>query len=358
MSKILNVFIIHSKHLTLRKNRLQNTLRIIDDVAKKNNYTVKTQFILQHEPDEIQSKIDELNKLVSYDPINDDEFDKQRFMLSVQLISNIEKHKEAWKRIQSMSLNEVHLIIEDDAVIFPECIPNFNEFLNMDYNKWDFISLGLSVNDSNIINTTDNFINFRNILKILPSKEAYCLNPSTAKSFLENSTSYKFTMRLHISYLIKTIPSIKAGFPKKRIFIDGSKLGLFPSSIHPTNILTFNNEYIQMHKYIHKSENEIKQNFSQIQKLYKIVENLHSPDIMHLYGVLLKKIGRLEEAEEILSIGIQELKKQQGFLNNQSEILNNLVDIYKFMQNDINTIDIKNAKYSCYTLANLITETV
>mgnify|MGYP003346399314 FL=1 len=354
MSKIINLFIIHSKHLTLRKNRLQNTLRIIDDIGKKNNFIIKTQFILQHDPDEIQSKIDELNKLVSYDPINDDDFDKQRYMLSVQLISNIEKHKQAWKLIQNMPSNNLNLIIEDDAILLPECISNFDEFLNINDNNWDMIILGLSVNipsqDSN------NFINFRNILKILPSKEAYCLKPSTAKLFLEQSQNYKFTLRLSLSYLIKTNPELKIVFPKKRLFIDGSKLGIVPSSIHPTNVLVFNNEYIQMHQYIHKSPEDIKKNFNEIQKLYRIVENLHNPDIMHLYGVLLKKINRLEEAEEILIEGIQELKKQQGFLNNQSEILNNLVDIYKYMQKDINTIDIKNAKYSLHTLQDLIKE--
>ena len=354
MSKIINLFVIHSKHLTLRKNRLQNTLRIIDDIGKKNNFIIKTQFILQHDPDEIQSKIDELNKLVSYDPINDDDFDKQRYMLSVQLISNIEKHKQAWKLIQNMPSNNLNLIIEDDALLLPECISNFDEFLNINDNNWDMIILGLSVNipsqDSN------NFINFRNILKILPSKEAYCLKPSTAKLFLEQSQNYKFTLRLSLSYLIKTNPELKIVFPKKRLFIDGSKLGIVPSSIHPTNVLVFNNEYIQMHQYIHKSPEDIKKNFNEIQKLYRIVENLHNPDIMHLYGVLLKKINRLEEAEEILIEGIQELKKQQGFLNNQSEILNNLVDIYKYMQKDINTIDIKNAKYSLHTLQDLIKE--
>ena len=355
MSKIINLFIIHSKHLTLRKNRLQNTLRIIDDIGKKNNFIIKTQFILQHDPDEIQSKIDELNKLVSYDPINDDDFDKQRYMLSVQLISNIEKHKQAWKLIQNMPSNNLNLIIEDDAILLPECISNFDEFLNINDDNWDMIILGLSVNAPSQDN--NNFINFRNILKILPSKEAYCLKPSTAKLFLEQSQNYKFTLRLSLSYLIKTNPELKIVFPKKRLFIDGSKLGIVPSSIHPTNVLVFNNEYIQMHQYIHKSPEDIKKNFNEIQKLYRIVENLHNPDIMHLYGVLLKKINRLEEAEEILIEGIQELKKQQGFLNNQSEILNNLVDIYKYMQKDINTIDIKNAKYSLHTLQDLITET-
>jgi hypothetical protein len=132
MSKTIHIFLIHSKHLTHRSGRFQNTLRSINDIAKNNNYMVKTQIILQHEPDEIQSKIEDLNKKVSYDPINDDDFDKQRYMLSVQLISNIEKHKEAWSRIQNMPNNsqDLYLIIEDDAILFPECVHYFDELLN------------------------------------------------------------------------------------------------------------------------------------------------------------------------------------------------------------------------------------
>jgi hypothetical protein len=77
---------------------------------------------------------------------------------------------------------------------------------------------------------------------------------------------------------------------------------------------------------------------------------------MHLYGVLLKKLGRFTEAESILLEGIDELKKQQGLLNNQSEIIINLVDIYKYIQADITTTDIKKTKYSKDSLEDLIRE--
>ena len=144
-------------------------------------------------------------------------------------------------------------------------------------------------------------------------------------------------------------------FTKKPIFIDGSKLGIFPSSIHPTNILIFNNEFIQMHMYVKKSPEEIKKDFNKIETLFKALQNINSPDVHHLYGVLLTKVGRIAEAEKIFMNGIDEMKKQQGFMNNQSEILNNLIDLYKTMQTDIDT-DIHSAKYSVHTLQSLLKE--
>jgi len=355
MIDTLHLFIIHAKSLTIRASRFQTILRTIDDISK-NGLTVKTQFIHQHEPGEIQTKLEELNKLVSYDPIGDADFDNQRYMLSVPIISNIEKHKEAWRYISKLSESSksLYLIIEDDALLFPECVNNLRELFQKDHSSWDMLSLGLST--TNAQSNADDFINFRDTMRVLPSKEAYCLKPQTAKLFLEQSTNYKFIMRLHLSYLIKQNPNLKVMFLKNRIFIDGSKLGIFPSSIHPTNILIFNSEFVQMHTYVRKTAEEVKKDFSKIERLYKTVENIHSPDAMHMYGILLMKAGRIKDAEEIFTEAIQEMKKQQGFLNNQSELANNLVDLYKVLQKDIDTCDIKTAKYSVHTLPDLIQE--
>jgi len=357
LEKVVYIYVIHSKHLSLRANRFQNVLRVIDEVARTKNYTVKTQFILKHDSDEIQSKLPELTSLISYDKIDDADFDNQRYLLSAPILSNIEKHKEAWKQIEKMNDNgsNLYLIIEDDALLFPENINNLHEFFNLDHKEWDMLSLGLVNMQNN--KTDDSFLNFRNMPnKILSSKEAYCLKPKTASLLLEQSKQYKFTLRLHLSYFIKMNPKLKVYFNKKTLFIDGSKLGIFPSSIHPTNLLIFNNEFIQMHSYIKKSPEDIKKDFTKIEHLHKILENIKSPDAMHLYGVILTKIGRVSDAEKVFMNGIDELKKQQGFINNQSEILNNLIDLYKTMQKDTAVSDNIHAKYSVNTLHSLLIE--
>jgi GR25 family glycosyltransferase involved in LPS biosynthesis len=268
MIDTLNILVIHAKKLTIRAEKFKNILHTLDNISKKKKITIKTQFISQFEPEQIDKNIGEYNKLVSYDPIHDPDFDNQRFMLNSAILSNIEKHKEAWKSISKLNASNksLYLIIEDDALLFPECVDNLLDVLNLDHSTWDFLSLGLSV--PNPPNDSNDFINFRNHLKILPSKEAYLIKPSTARLFYEQSNKFKFTLRIHLSYLFKENPNVKVFFPKKRVFIDGSKLGIFPSSIHPTNILIFNSEFIQMHSYIKKTPDEIKENFNKIDKFY------------------------------------------------------------------------------------------
>ena len=41
------------------------------------------------------------------------------------MISNIEKHKEALKKISNGNEKDLFLIIEDDTVILKDCIENF-----------------------------------------------------------------------------------------------------------------------------------------------------------------------------------------------------------------------------------------
>lgn len=361
LQKTIYLYVIHAKHLTVRANRFQNILRVIDDIARVKKFAIKTQFILQHDQNEIEKKLEEYKSLISYDPINDPDFDNQRYVLTTPILSNLEKHKEAWKQIAATAAtatksntSDLHLILEDDALLFPENIQNFHELFDLNHSEWDMLLLGLINVPPN--NTLKEFINFKDAPhKILSSKEGYFLKPKTAQLLIDQHKQYKFTARIHLSYFIKLNPSINVYFTKKPIFIDGSKLGIFPSSIHPTNLLIFNNEFIQMHMYVKKSPEEIKKDFNKIETLFKALQNINSPDVHHLYGVLLTKVGRIAEAEKIFMNGIDEMKKQQGFMNNQSEILNNLIDLYKTMQTDIDT-DIHSAKYSVHTLQSLLKE--
>ena len=353
------IYVIHAKHLTIRSNRFQNILRVIDDVAKRNNFNVKTQFVMQHEPNEIIKNLDSFNKKISYDPVNVPDFDNQRYNLTVPILSNIEKHKEAWKQIQNITDNnndDLYLIIEDDALLFPEFIQNLNNLFTLNHDEWDMLSLGLLTTDRNLLSADDRpFLNFRKVGKILPSKEAYCLKKWAAKALLKQFDSYKYTMRIHLSYLLYNNTAIKVFYMKKQLFIDGSKLGIFPSSIHPTNPLIFNKEFVQLHTFIKLSPAEITTNLSKIRTIYTAIENIRSPDAMHLYGLLLYKMGNLTDAEKIFINSLDELKKQQGYINNQSEVVNNLIQIYKEKQS-IEIFDTTNAKYSIKTLSSLLIE--
>ena len=105
-----------------------------------------------------------------------------------------------------------------------------------------------------------------------------------------------------------------------------------------------------MYQFVNKSKEEIIANMSQIETIYKSVKMLYSPDFMHLYGLLNIKAGKIEKAEEVLSDAIDKMKSANGVLNSRSDLVNNLIEIYQNMQNDLPDIFKRPSRYSAETV--------
>jgi hypothetical protein len=268
------------------------------------------------------------------------------------MISNIEKHKEAFNKIsnsKSSSSNDLYLIIEDDTVILKDCLTNFEDILKLDHENidWDLIILGLSKSsDSNEKQALENLKDLNSSGKILPSKEAYFIRKNVATKFLSEFEKYKFTFRIQLSWIINNNSDLKVYYPRKRTTIDGSKLGLFSSSIHSNNILTYNNEYMQLYKFLTSSKEDIIKNMPTINSLYKNVKSLNSPDFTHLYGLLKIKVDSLQEGEKLLLEALEQVKQSQGLLNSRSDLANNLVELYQHLQNDIPDKSLVKSRYT------------
>lgn len=334
----LYMFVIHSQNLTHRAMRLHGTIQQLRTSAIAKGYEVRPILVLNHDASEINAKINDLQSLVTYDPVGDPDFDNQRQMLSVEVISNIEKHKDAWKRIyetESSNPGDLFMVMEDDSFILPEGINNFTELLeNMPKWSYDILFTGISDPNNKPEDPMSPLPLFQTIRRILPSKESYFVKQQTAKRMLDMMDKYRYPMRIQMSYILQK-SDFRVVHPNKRIILDGTKLGIFPSSIHPTNVLSYNREYMDMFQYISKTNNEVEKDLSVIRGIYKTVQHLSNPDIMHLYGVLLFKAGKVMDAEEILVDAVQNMHQQQGLLNSRSDLMTNLINVYKHMQRDL-----------------------
>ena len=193
--------------------------------------------------------------------------------------------------------------------------------------------------------------NMRDLLKVLPCKESYFITQQTAKAMFDSWTKYRYTMRVQMSWYMKCNPTLRVLYPVQRCFLDGSKVGITPSTLHPNNMLVFNREYMDLYSFLAKPEEEIKRSLPAIQETYKAVEHLRNPDIIHIMGVLLFKAGKLQEAEKVLHLAVEEVKKQQGLLNARSDLLNNFVQLYEHMQTDLKEIFATPSKFTDPLLA-------
>lgn len=343
----LHIFTIHTASLKARGINVHGHIQTIRTKAMTLGYRVKPYLILKPDSAEVESKVEELQKLVSYEPVGDPVFDSQRQALGVEVISNGLKHKEAWTRITELAAeDDICMVLEDDLFVVKNGIENLEHVLkNVATNpEWDMVFLGITDNDTGTRPGLKKFSEFP--IKVLPSKESYLIRPSAAKKLIADVTDkIRFSLRIQLSYFFAIHPEFRVFYSTARCFLDGSKLGLFPSTIHSNNILLYNREFMELLQYV-QDPSRIPQEIGRIQQIFQAVLHLNNPDLMHLYGVILYKFGKIKESEQVLLQAIREMKTQNGIINARSDLMNNMIQIFRHRQEDIPDLLKKPSKYS------------
>lgn len=347
MSFKLYIYCIHTQHLTNRALRSHGVFIELSKAAKENGFDVTPILIIKNDPADLQNNMEKLQSMVKKDIVNDELFDSYNKNFNIQMISNFEKHKDAWKRIYSLDTNindnVFHLVIEDDVFIVKESIEYFKKLLNIiktNSFKWDMLFLGIPSPDNNDDNDNLDLINLNNSsIKIIPSKESYFITQQTARRIYDTFNYYKYILRVQLSYLFFTNPTAyNIYYTNKRITIDGSKVGIFPSSIHETNHLVYNNEYMTLYSYFSKDTSDILQNIDDINDIYKKISVLKNIDFDILYSKILLKINKLDDAKNILLNSLNYYKSSQAIVNNRSELINMIIDISAKTQDDLDNL--------------------
>lgn len=363
-AKHLYLYVIHTQHLKHRAIRIHGYIQQLRIAAMSKGFEVKPILVLSPDPTDIGQRMNEVQSKITYDAINDTEFDGQRQMLTTEILSNLEKHKDAWRRIAEVSADvakhALFMIMEDDSILLPESIPNFVSLLDLlsaPVEPWDIVVTGIAQPQNPAAHEVpQSLVPLANIgTSIIPCKDSYFIQQNTAARFLEtlNNEKYRYSARVQLSWLIHKVanPVIRAFHPANRITLDGSKIGVCPSALHPNNVLIFNREYMELMSYLQKDQKTIKTALPQIRSIFKGIQHLQSPDIMHLYGVLLFKAGNIGEAEEMMSEAMMIMKAHSGVLNSRSDLMNNLIQIYQHLQPDLPSLVAEKSVYDDEAMA-------
>ncbi len=320
-----------------RQTRLHGTIQSIREAASQKGYTFRTILVLNPDPSALQSKVQVLSERVKYDKTGYEELDAASSVLNLEEISNYEKHREVWRRMQTevvptASSSDICLIIEDDTIIIPEFTKNFEAFLdNPRIKDWDLYLMGVATSVNS--DTGRMLMPVADLMRTIPSKCAYAVRPTSSalQTLLDETEVIRFNMRIQLSYIFQKRRDLRAIISTRQCFMEGSKVGLFPSTLHSNNLLIFNQEYMDLFRML--QSNQI--NEATASALYERVKHIQSPDLLHIYGVLLFKCGKVNEAAQHLKTAVEWTQVQHGFLSPQSELLNNLINMHEHMQWDL-----------------------
>jgi tetratricopeptide (TPR) repeat protein len=138
-------------------------------------------------------------------------------------------------------------------------------------------------------------------------------------------------MKYTLSKYIHDNNDLNVYFFNKVTFIEGSKLGIFPSTINSVNYLYFNNEYLDLIKIYNKDTIE-PEDILRAVELFKQVENIKSSDLNTVIGMIYLKNKNYKEAKQYFINALELHKKNFGYLQKNSIILNNAINIFKYDQ--------------------------
>ena len=332
MAKNINIYIISTEELKNRITNINNVVAIFKNLCAKNNIQAFINLISEPSSSTVDKNISVFNSRVDYSAFKDNnEYNEYITMLNSCQISNYEKHRELYKIIKDKDDEGLHLIIEDDMLISNSYINNIDEMIK-DLTKkdncdlWDILFLSL-----NTVNNSDNFINFRTVYNKLITKSCYFVKPKICNKLYEESKTFKLQIKYFISKYIEDNNDLNVYFYNKNTLIEGTKIGIYPSSVNSVNYLYFNNEYIGLLK-IYNMDVITDDDIAEACRLYKIVENINSSDIINIMGMIYNKHKNYKEAKKYFIKALDVHKKNYGYLQKNSNILNNCITIFQHDQ--------------------------
>ena len=348
--KTLNVYAINTPNLVRRVNYFNTTLSKLSVCASEKNLKVNIISIASPGTDIIEKSIDEFNKRVQYQkdtsPTADEEFNKRIQPLNIHQISNIEKHRSALLKISQSFDDELHMILEDDVLIGDDYIGNLSELFNVlsQSNNWTWDVLFTCVADinSNPLSVGDSRKNF----KFLANKSSYLIKPSTASQLYSHLHTFKHDLKTAISKFVWDNRDINSMVLNRHTLLEGSKVGLFPTSVNNSNFLFQNMAFVQIFNMLKNDviTQDMRQN---AEKQYQTIEHFSSPDVLYIMGLMYFKTNNYDKCKEFMTRACNELKIQNGFVSKNSEILNKTIDIFKHQPDEVlDTCKKRTSKYN------------
>lgn len=324
----INVYIIHYDQLNDRKDNINLLKSYVNDQA---NINIKV--ITDHEPESIN--MNNIKNLISMKPLDESEnqfYNNFNTKLSIHTISNGLKHFKAIQMISKEKENTINIVFEDDVMCSNKLFTQLNSlYTNINEVPWDIVLLG---QPSEEVQSTNN-LSLKKITPtntIFPCIDSYLIKPSFAKSILINFFPLRYPLNIQLSYIIDKMNNQNCYKIFPNITGDGSKIGIYTSSIMPNNVLLFNNIYKKIYTTLENYSSLNDQQINEIKSLLDQNEYKNSPDFIHIEALLYMKIGDLQKSKSLFEKAYDGFNLKKTPMNNTSVFLKNYINIFKLIQ--------------------------
>jgi hypothetical protein len=333
----LHVYVVHCKRLTQRREMCEALHKIIGSME---DVHVTFEYIEERDPDTLQ--VNAMNSLVNLEPLKDvsyaDDFNGLLRPLTIPSLSNLLKHYEAYGKIKEHAKAErkeksdekhMYMVIEDDTCFDNKVARNLQRVLRHEQlpADYDLVFLGFP----HTLPVPKDFLEIREIFKVIPGCDSYLVSPSCAEKLHSHMVPIKFIGNIQLSYLIAKL-ELRAYMSHPHVFIEGSKLGIYSSTINPNNSLIYNSQYAELAQILGKKEELTLQEKERFEKVWDECRFKENPDVMYLRCLYYIKDGKYSQAMSLCDETFDECKKRGVIMNRQSAFLNRYIDLCRMVQ--------------------------
>jgi len=323
----LRVYVIHHKALANRKSlcdKLQQDL-----TSRATNFDlVSFDYITRNDPGE---PFDSIN--VDIQPIPNDGSGLDRLNaflrpLKIAHVSNALKHKVALEMIASNATTgteTIHLVLEDDAL--KQSMDNsflekaIHTFVS---SKVPVMFLGMPPG----VGAKDGLQPVSEVYTALPCCDSYLITHSAARLTLDHFSTLKFSTNIQLMFAFAKA-NITPYMSAPAVFVDGSKLGVFMSTIDSNNRLVFNGGYVAIAKAMNETDAPSE---DKIESLFDKAEPKWHPEYMHLRALYEQKRGNYKAAEQCFTEALNQYVALGGIVDNQTELIRDFMRLYRHLQ--------------------------
>lgn len=325
--KTLHIFILHCKALEDRYLNMNNIVMKLRSYEYKNIKLGEISIIGVNDPDDIPTQV--IQQLLDYSPIQDvslGRFNPFLKHIHINQLSSTLKHAEVYQRIAMDPKKEkdsLYLVLEDDALCSDNVCVLLDQVVQA-HTKQPIVFLGIPSNN-------DGDVQIKQIQgQLVPVIDSYMLTLEGANMLRDHFLPVKFTSVLHFNYVLAKC-NIPINITSQNLFVNGSKYGMFVSSLNPNNQLVFNKDYMMLFEKLNKPVLG-KDDERLIKSLISESPISQSPDFRFLVAKYQSKIGQHQEAKKTFEEAFKSYIEKKGIINNESNMLKDYIRLFKNLQ--------------------------
>jgi GR25 family glycosyltransferase involved in LPS biosynthesis len=329
----LNIYFLHCKSLAMRKPLCEKLHEKL--TQQLTGYTINVKYVTQFDPEDVSC----MNpaSLMDITPSEDTVLNTHLRPLSIPALSNALKHCAALRAISNNTStdDDYNLVLEDDVCFSEGVTKQLSAAIDKlrSGDAWDIVFLGFpAVRDANDkspeVPTIENALT---VHKVLPGCDSYFVSKRGAARLSKDFLRIKFEGNIHLTYLIKK-GNLDAYVYTPNIFVEGSKLGTYISSINTNNLLIYNQVFREMFSLVQMNTAYTPQDIVNFGKLWEMTPYKEHPDFMYLKALFLLKQQKYNESKVIFEKCFEQYKKNNCVINKDSVFLNNYIELCKVIQ--------------------------